>query len=58
MVVSSHDSAEIQHVLREVGPATLSMDPIVPENLFSSYEPKPQVKSSLMHYYQQPASGW
>ncbi|GAK65688.1 uncharacterized protein PAN0_009d3906 [Moesziomyces antarcticus] len=58
MVVYSHDSAEVQHVLREVGPATLSINHIAPENLFSSYAPKPLPKSSMLHHHhhQQQAS--
>lgn len=57
MSVYSHDSAEVQHVLREVGPATLSINHIAPENLFSSYAPKPLPKSSVLHHHLQQQAG-
>ncbi|SNX82164.1 uncharacterized protein MEPE_00870 [Melanopsichium pennsylvanicum] len=51
MVMYSNDSAEVQHVLRELGPATLSIDHIAPENLFSSYAPKRRSGSAVLHHY-------
>lgn len=40
LFVYSNDSAEVQHLLRELAPATLSVNHVAPENLFSSYAPK------------------
>lgn len=51
MVIYSHNSAEVQHVLRELEPATLSVNHVAPENLFSSYAPKPAPGSAVLHYH-------
>ena len=51
MVVYSHDSAEVQHVLRELEPASLSVNHVAPENLFSSYAPHSLPASSSLHHH-------
>lgn len=51
MVIYSYDSAEVQHVLRELEPATLSVNHVAPENLFSSYAPKQVLSSAVLHHH-------
>ncbi|KAJ1022419.1 hypothetical protein NDA16_003408 [Ustilago loliicola] len=51
MVIYSHDSAEVQHVLRELEPASLSVNHVAPENLFSSYAIKAQPTSAVPHQH-------
>ena len=52
MSIYSHDSAEVQHVLRELEPASLSINHVAPENLFSGYAPKANNNSSVLHHHQ------
>ncbi|PWY97387.1 hypothetical protein BCV70DRAFT_202900 [Testicularia cyperi] len=40
MAVYSDDDAEVQHVLRETRPASLSVNHVAVENVFSSYAPR------------------
>jgi len=60
MVVYSDDSAEIQHVLRELEPASLSVNHVAPENLFSSYaiRARPDSAGVLHHHGSQATSEW
>ncbi|CBQ73802.1 conserved hypothetical protein [Sporisorium reilianum SRZ2] len=51
MVVYSNDSAEVQHVLRELEAATLSVNHVAPENLFSSYAPRSHSSSAVLHHH-------
>ncbi|SPO25642.1 uncharacterized protein UTRI_03007 [Ustilago trichophora] len=46
VTIYSNDSAEVEHFVRELEPATLSINHVAPENLFSSYAPKSRACSS------------
>lgn len=51
LVIYSNDSAEVQHVLRELEPASLSVNHVAPENLFSTYAIKAQPTTAVPHQH-------